>query len=115
MPSEDAILDTEQVEILRQAFNEDFNQFIQTFLNDFEEKEKVLSAAIQNKEIDTIAKTAHFLKGSSLNMGAKRLGNHCYKIEMAGKQNNLTDATSHYQSLQPIYLETKNAFLELIK
>lgn len=108
-------LDITQLENLRQLFSEDFKNFIETFLSEFEEKEKILSNAIKNKQMNAITKTAHFLKGSSINVGAEKLSKICYNIELAGKQNNLEEIFKQYNSLQIIYAETKNAFLELIQ
>jgi HPt (histidine-containing phosphotransfer) domain-containing protein len=113
MSNDDPILDAAQVEGLRQLFSDGFSEFVNTFLTDFEEKEKILATAIQNKDLDTIIKTAHFLKGSSLNMGATKLGHCCRDIEMAGKDNNFTEITANHNLLQKAYLETKQAFLDL--
>lgn len=111
---DDAIIDSTQVETLRQLFNDEFKQLVQTFLSEFEEKEKILNQAIQSNDLETIVKTAHFLKGSSVNIGATMLGNCCRDIEMAGKQNDLNAVKTQVTQLQKIYPETKKAFLELI-
>lgn len=113
--SDKDVLDTTQLESLRQLFGDDFKTFVETFLSDFEEKEKILSDAIKNKKIDTVTKTAHLLKGSSVNMGAEKLSKICYNIEMAGKQNNLEEILTQYNALQIIYAEAKIAFLQLIQ
>lgn len=113
MPDE-AVINSTQIENLRQLFDEGFKGLVESFLKEFEEKEKILADDLKNKKIDEVIKTAHFLKGSSINMGAEKLGKACYNIEMAGKQNNLEEINAQYKSLQLIYTETKAAFLKLI-
>lgn len=113
MSNED-VLDTAQLENLRQLFGDGFKGLVETFLTDFEEKEKILADAIKDKKIDVVVKSAHFLKGSSANMGAGKLSNICLKVEMAGKQSNLEEINTHYNALQTIYTETKTALLKLI-
>lgn len=108
--SDEAVLNSTQLQNLRQLFGEGLKGFVETFLKEFEENEKILIDAIKNKKIDEIIKTAHFLKGSSVNVGAEKLSKICATIEMAGKQNNFEEINSQYKILQIIYVETKAEF-----
>lgn len=112
--SNEVILDMAQFENLRQLFGDQFKSLVETFLIDFEEKEKMLIEAIKEKKIDGVMKSAHFLKGSSANIGAQKLSNICLKIEMAAKESNLEEINAHYNTLQIIYAETKITLLKLI-
>jgi len=52
------------------------------------EAPKMLQAihdAISHKDFAALKMTAHTLKGSSLNLGAKRLGELCLELEKAGR------------------------------
>lgn len=112
MPNQD-LLDNEQVDNLRQLFSDGFKEFVQTYFNDFEQKENELTLALKDKRIENIVKIAHALKGSSLNMGASALAKACYELEMAGKRGNIEEIMNEYDAIQKIYPKTKEAFLQI--
>lgn len=113
MVNDETLLDVEQIGNLRELFSDGFNEFLQTYFSDFEQKETELTVALKDKQIEEIVKIAHALKGSSLNMGASALAKICFELEMAGKRGNIEEIMSEYDALQKIYPKTKEAFLQI--
>lgn len=111
MANQEDLLDSEQIDNLRQLFSDGFDEFIQTYFSDFEKKEIELSLALKDKKIETIARIAHSLKGSSLNIGASTLAKACYALEVASKEGNIQKIMNEYDAIQKIYPKTKEAIL----
>jgi HPt (histidine-containing phosphotransfer) domain-containing protein len=62
-------------------------------------------AAASNAE--EMSKSAHCLKGASLNIGANKFAEVCKKIEMAGKENNLAGIDALIKEMDECYNYTK--------
>jgi HPt (histidine-containing phosphotransfer) domain-containing protein len=107
------LVDTEQLNNLKELFNKDFQPFLQKYFSDFEQTEQEMKVAFENNETVVLSKLAHFLKGSSLNMGAPDLANACSKIEVASKQGDLNELKAAYRELEQLYPRTKAEFTRL--
>ena len=85
-------LDEEALTELQEVMEDEFNVLIETYLKDSSDRISYLRTAIGSSDPDAFAKTAHSFKGSSVNIGAPRLGALCLKAEEAGLENRLGDA-----------------------
>ena len=56
--------------------------------------------------------SAHKLKGTCINMGAKRLGEICRQIEIKGKNMQLTNLKEYVSELEHVYKLTVEALQE---
>lgn len=108
--SNENLIDLTQINNLKSLFNDGFEPFLVSFYEDFEQKEKELIAAINNNQMDTIAKLAHSLKGSSLNLGALGLANLCQKIEAGSKVGDLSEVSVAQKELSEMYPIIKAEF-----
>ena len=113
MNQSNALLDQEQISNLKELFNEGLEEFLKTFMNDFEKKEKELNTVLEDKNLEQAAKIAHSLKGSSANIGAKSLAAACQQLESATKSADLQKSLEEYKSIQIIYPQVKQAFQEI--
>lgn len=104
------LIDLNQVNNLKELFNEGFGSFLETFYLDFEKKEQDLLNALNNNQMDTVSKIAHSIKGSSLNMGASGLAVICESIEEAISQGNLEKTKEAYSQLHQTYPIIKDEF-----
>lgn len=109
------LLDSEQVNNLKEIFSEGFSDLIANYFKDFLTREQALSTAISAKNIEEATKLAHALKGSSLNVGAVKLADICSRIEMAGKQENLQVIIQEYSQLKEIFNQTYQAYMQLLQ
>ncbi len=67
-------------------------RLLETFLSASPPLMKELRAAVAGSDATAIAKAAHSLKSSSLNMGAKALGSLCAQLERLGREKDLREA-----------------------
>lgn len=87
-------LDEEALAELQDVMENEFDVLIHTFISDSAERVAALRAALEAGDADALAKTAHSFKGSSINIGAPRLGALCMEVEQAGRASQLADADS---------------------
>jgi len=85
-------LDEEALAELRDVMEDEFDILIQTYITDSSERIEALHQALSGNDQDSFAKTAHSFKGSSINIGASRLGDLCLSAEQAGREGRLDDA-----------------------
>jgi HPt (histidine-containing phosphotransfer) domain-containing protein len=78
-------LDEEALAELQDVMEGEFDVLIQTYIGDSSERIAGLKAAFNAGDTDGFTKMAHSLKGSSINIGAPRLGELCHRAEMAGR------------------------------
>ncbi len=70
-----------QFEELRDLLEEDFNDLIQTYINDSEIRLSELENAYTNNDNRLGFEAAHSLKGASSNLGASTLSELCYQLQ----------------------------------
>jgi len=85
-------LDEEALTELQDVMEDEFDVLIETYLKDSSDRIRHLRSAIDTSDADAFAKAAHSFKGSSVNIGAPKLGELCLKAEEAGRENRLGDA-----------------------
>jgi HPt (histidine-containing phosphotransfer) domain-containing protein len=93
-------LDEEALTELQDVMENEFDVLIETYLKDSSDRITFLRDAIGSADADSFAKAAHSFKGSSINIGAPRLGELCLKAEQAGKNNRLEDAEEVVQAIE---------------
>ena len=113
MAKNEIVIDKEQIANLKSLFSDSFRDFVHTYFEDFEKKDKELTAALHTKDVHSVIKIAHTLKGTSLNVGAKGLADLCEQLELAGKSGDLTVVESGYDDLQRVYPTYKNEYIRL--
>lgn len=70
------------------------------FVEDFQEKRKLLVEAVENNDIDTIKSIAHSLKGATGNISAKALRGTFVSMEEKAKTNDLSGMTGIIQTME---------------
>lgn len=93
-------LDEEALAELRDVMEDEFDILIQTYISDSRERIQALHQALSDNDPDAFTKTAHSFKGSSINIGAARLGELCLVIEKAGRDGALADARQRMTDLE---------------
>jgi PAS domain S-box-containing protein len=88
------------------------SQMIDLFLEQTPQLIRELKEVLQRGDALNIVKTAHRLKGSSLNLGILSLAGLCKKIEMKGQNKDLSEMSSLIRQLEEdyerVHLELKN-------
>ena len=82
-------LDSETISMLKEVMEDGFVTLLQTYLDDSKSRIAALHQALDAGDSDAVRRTAHSLKGSSGNLGAKRMAELCLHVENCGKDGNL--------------------------
>lgn len=87
-------LDEEALAELQDVMEDEFDVLIRTYIADSRDRIKALRSALQKSDADAFKKSAHSFKGSSINIGAPRLGALCIEAEKAGNDQQLDGAAT---------------------
>lgn len=93
-------LDEEALTELQDVMEDEFTVLIETYLRDSFDRIQSLRDAIKVSDADAFGKTAHSFKGSSINIGAPRLGELCLKAEEAAKDSQLNEAAAVVDAIE---------------
>jgi HPt (histidine-containing phosphotransfer) domain-containing protein len=85
-----ARLNMAQVQELKEIMEDAFDDLIATYIQDSEDKLKLLRQAVKNSDDEGISGLGHSLKGSSLNICAEDLSVIFRQIEDAGRAKDLS-------------------------
>ncbi len=86
---------------------------IRLFLADGPTKVAAVSEGLAQRDFDRMERAAHSLKGSSGNLGARRLQNTCEKMQIATRNHDLPTSAHLTPQLAADYAEVERALLEL--
>jgi CheY-like chemotaxis protein/HPt (histidine-containing phosphotransfer) domain-containing protein len=78
-----------------------------SYIEDAEHKLEILNELTINNDIKKVVETAHTLKGASYSVGAKKVGDEAYAIEISGKNNDLLSVEERLSRLRVAISETK--------
>jgi HPt (histidine-containing phosphotransfer) domain-containing protein len=95
-PQQDQILDQDVVRALKELGGDEepelFAELVTMFLDDTPGRLASLMEALEHGDAGTVERTAHALKSSCGNLGARRLAALCFEIESAGRAGDLETA-----------------------
>lgn len=74
-------LDGQILSTLREVMGDDYGLLIETYINDSGDRLSAMAEGITNQDSELLRRTAHSFKGSSSNIGAFRLAEHCGVME----------------------------------
>ncbi len=106
-------LNTAQLEELKDLMEDAFDDLIETYVHDCDEKLPTLEAAIKSSDNPKIAEISHSLKGSSANICAEDLSNIYKAIEDQARAENLTDIDKPFSKAKEEYQLVKNDLMKL--
>jgi HPt (histidine-containing phosphotransfer) domain-containing protein len=93
------LIDFNIIQGLKDLGGDDGDEFLKEIIDLYKEQYPILLRQIKNfldnKDYENLSKSAHALKGASLNIGAKELASVCKNIEINAK----TDITEGYSEL----------------
>lgn len=97
------VVDEDTIIQLKELMGEDFSLLVNTFIKDTSAKIASINDAIASDNAELVRADAHGLKGSALNLSAKKLTELSYSLEMKGKDNNLDGAAQILAELEDEY------------
>jgi HPt (histidine-containing phosphotransfer) domain-containing protein len=94
-------LDAETISDLRTEGDGLFADLVDLFLADAPVGIQEISDAFAGNDLKTVGLLAHRLKGSALTFGARKLGELCQGLELAGKAGEVAKAQALFSQLAP--------------
>ena len=108
------ILDLSELNALFGDDVEVLNQLLAEFVSSLDEGVAGMLSGFDIEDYDRIRAEAHKLKSSARTVGAHRLADLCFELELAGKAKAAPALKTHLGSLQSICDQTKNAIAQAI-
>ncbi len=90
------------------------SDLIKSYFVDVEDRTKKLGENIDAKDFQKIIAEAHTIKGASYSVGATKIGDEAYGIEISGKHNDIISASERLEPLQKAIEETKFILKDLL-
>lgn len=106
------ILDHAMLESIYELGEELHDELIQMFEEEFEPRLEKIQKAIEEKNPQALAETAHSLKGSCGSIGALQLRKFVAEMEQLGKEGTYPGSTDCIRVLREIHERTLVAFKE---
>jgi HPt (histidine-containing phosphotransfer) domain-containing protein len=92
------------------------NELIDIYINEAPKQIQAMTAALIAQTFPALMITAHTLKGSSLNLGARQLGALCLKLEELGRAGksipegtNTSEIANEYENVKTMLLAFKQS------
>jgi CheY-like chemotaxis protein/HPt (histidine-containing phosphotransfer) domain-containing protein len=110
----DVIFDFAHLEKMSAGDKEFEADLIETYLGDVVNRFQTLEAAIEESVSTKVINEAHTIKGASYSVGAKKVGDEAYGIELSGKLNDFKSALERLPKLKKAIEETKTLLKEFV-
>jgi HPt (histidine-containing phosphotransfer) domain-containing protein len=105
-------IDPRALENLRDVLDGDpdlLNELIDLFLNDAPALMQTLHEAVERRDAESLTQTAHSLKGSASNLGARGMAAVCANLERRGRAGFLNGAESACRTLKKEFEVVRDA------
>ncbi|MFO0211183.1 MAG: Hpt domain-containing protein, partial [Pseudanabaena sp.] len=86
-------------------------EILETFCESISEKLIKLENAIADSDFQELEKIAHFIKGSSSNIGISSIAEIAYKLEQIGRKQQLDEAINLFNRMQDLFSQIQKISL----
>lgn len=100
------VLDESRLKNVSLGDKEFEKDLLMSYLSDLDEKYKHLTTLLNNHDLGKIIETVHSIKGSSYSIGATKVGDEAYAIELSGKNKDWVNVNARIEKFDQIILET---------
>lgn len=108
-------LDEEALAELKDVMEDEFDVLIHTYISDSFDRLASIRDALEAGDAEALVKAAHSFKGSSINIGAPRLGALCLEVENAGREKRLADAGPFLQEIDSEFHQVRSMLERILK
>ena len=112
--NKDVVFDFAHLDKMSAGDKEFEADLIETYLEDIVTRFHNLEAAIEENENTKVINEAHTIKGASYSVGARKVGDEAYGIELSCKLNDHSSALERLSKLKKAIEETKNLLKESV-
>jgi CheY-like chemotaxis protein/nitrogen-specific signal transduction histidine kinase len=100
------VLDKDRLKNVSLGDKEFEKDLLTSFLSDLDDKYKHLIELLADHELAKIVQTVHSIKGSSYSIGAVKVGDEAFAIELSGKNNDWVNVNARIEKFYKIMQET---------
>lgn len=104
-------IDQQALITLKEVMEDDFALLIHTFLQDSENRLKILNDLVAAPDAESLRRTAHSFKGSCSNVGALLLAAYCAELEKKGLNQEFINLQSDLEKIQNEFEQVKTLLL----
>ncbi|MEQ9544882.1 MAG: Hpt domain-containing protein [Marinobacter sp.] len=108
-------LDEEALAELKDVMEDEFEVLIHTYIGDSVDRLASIREALEAGDADALVKAAHSFKGSSINIGAPRLGVLCLEVENAGREERLADVLPFVEQIDLEFQQVRSMLERILK
>ena len=108
-------LNEAQINELALMLNDEFPEFVKTFISHSDELISSLKQQLNTNDNDAFIISVHSLKGSCRNVGAERLANHCLQVEDAARKDKFDSIDPELMSICVEFNNLKATLLKLAR
>ena len=101
------VFDYERLKNVSLGDSEFEKELLQSYLKDVEQKMKRLGDLVSEQEMEKVVELAHTIKGASYSVGAIKVGDEAYAIELSGKSNDSYNVNDRITKLETAISKTK--------
>ena len=112
------LIDREAIKRIKSMSGDDLefnNKLLEMYVEQSSINIKEINNFLKLEDFDMLRQSAHKLKGSSLNIGAKAVAMICQEIENCSGNETSSNLLSIVHSLDPLFVETKRYLDELYR
>ncbi len=106
LPKESPLLDKERLKNVSLGDYEFEKDILTSFMSDLDQKNNVLIELTANKDLNKIVEVAHSIKGSSYSIGAVKIADEAYAIELSGKSKDWVNVNARIDKFGKLISET---------
>jgi len=100
------LLDRDRLKNVSLGDGEFEKDLLTSYLSDLDEKHNSLNELIAKRDIGKIVEIVHSIKGSSYSIGATKVGDEAYAIELSGKNNDWVNVNARIEKFSKLIDET---------
>lgn len=108
------VIDETVVAELKELLADGFPILVERFASDGAERLSKMEQALSGGDANLLYNEAHGLKGSSRNVGAIMLAEHCGELESMGHKQDLAGATAVFAAAQAEFADVNTALHSLL-
>ena len=106
LPKESPLLDKERLKNVSLGDYEFEKDILTSFMSDLDQKYNVLIELTANQDLNKIVEVAHSIKGSSYSIGAVKVADEAYAIELSGKSKDWVNVNARIDKFGKLISET---------
>ena len=104
-----------QISELALMLDEEFPEFVRTFISHSENLILILKQQLKARDTDGFITSIHSLKGSCRNVGAEQLADYCLQMETVARNASITSVDTDFISFDKEFEQLKSTLIKVAR